>query len=224
MKRLVALLTFTVAFGFVFAAEFWDKKPYTEWSEKEAWSILDSSPWTGRVSVWGTAGPSTRVDINKGDRTDVRELRGPNSDLRKLAQIGSRESDTIVYLVRFQMADPVRRAWARLTLLGMEEDLGGSLQDLQGRQQVDRFVRTNPLENNIVVSVSTEDGRAPAALESATQEQLVEYTHLLLKKSKRKLGLEQYYAPARAGRMGFGNTGLFLFPRMEGDKELVTLA
>ena len=124
----------------------------------------------------------------------------------------------------FSMADPVRRAWARLTLLGMEEDLGGSLQDLQGRQQVDRFVRTNPLENNIVVSVSTEDGRAPAALESATQEQLVEYTHLLLKKSKRKLGLEQYYAPARAGRMGFGNTGLFLFPRMEGDKELVTLA
>ena len=45
MKRLVALLTFTVAFGFVFAAKFWDKKPYTEWSEKEAWSILDSSPW-----------------------------------------------------------------------------------------------------------------------------------------------------------------------------------
>jgi hypothetical protein len=89
---------------------------------------------------------------------------------------------------------------------------------------VDKFAQTSPLENNIVVSVCTEYGRAPAALEGVTQEQFMEYTYLFLKKSKRKLGLEQYYSPARAKRMGLGSSGLFLFPRTEGGKELVTLA
>jgi hypothetical protein len=91
------------------------------------------------------------------------------------------------------------------------------------RQQLDRFVQTSPLEDYIVVSVYTENGRTPPALDEVTQDYLMEHTHLFLKKSKRKLGLELYYSPARARRMGFGESGLFLFPRREGDKELVTL-
>ncbi len=227
MKRLIPLVTLTLGFSFVLAAKFWEKKPYTEWSERDAWSILNSSPWTGRISVWArVASRSTRVDISGGsDRTDHKDLQAErNSDQaasRRLEQLETGDSDTITYLIRFQLSDPVRRALARLTLLGMEASSGGSLQD---RQMVDRFAQTSPLENNIVVSVCTEDGRAPAALEGLTQEHFMEYSYLLLKKSKRKLGLEQYYFPARAKRMGLGSSGLFLFPRTEGGKELVTLA
>ncbi len=226
MKRLIPLVTLTLGFSFVLAAKFWEKKPYTEWSERDAWSMLNSSPWTGRVSVWArVSSQSTRVDISGGDRTDHKDLGAEtNSDQaasRRLEQLETGDSDTITYLIRFQLSDPVRRALARLTLLGMEASSGGSLQD---RQMVDRFAQTSPLENNIVVSVCTEDGRAPAALEGLTQEHFMEYSYLLLKKSKRKLGLEQYYFPARAKRMGLGSSGLFLFPRTEGGKELVTLA
>ena len=227
MKRLLPLVTLAFGLSFVLGAKFWEKKPYTEWSERDAWSILNRSPWTGRISVWArVSSRSTRVDISGGsDRTDHKDLEAAtNSDQaasRRLEQLDTGDSDTITYLIRFQLSAPVRRALARLTLLGMEANSGGSLQD---RQMVDKFAQTSPLENNIIVSVCTEDGRAPAALEGVTQEQFMEYTYLFLKKSKRKLGLEQYYSPARAKRMGLGSSGLFLFPRTEGGKELVTLA
>ena len=83
MKRLLPLVTLTLGFSFVFGAKFWEKKPYTEWSERDAWSMLNSSPWTGRVSVWARVNSrSTRVDISGGsDRTDHKDLRAEtNSD------------------------------------------------------------------------------------------------------------------------------------------------
>src|SRR5579864_6880896 len=35
----------------MWAADFWITKPFTEWNEKEVGKILDSSPWTGKVTV-----------------------------------------------------------------------------------------------------------------------------------------------------------------------------
>jgi hypothetical protein len=51
---LVVLCTLSLSAAAVSAQEFWDKKPYTEWSEKECRKLLQDSPWashTGSVSV-----------------------------------------------------------------------------------------------------------------------------------------------------------------------------
>jgi hypothetical protein len=40
----------------MWAADFWTAKPFTEWNEKEVQKMLSSSPWTGTVSIAGSAG------------------------------------------------------------------------------------------------------------------------------------------------------------------------
>jgi hypothetical protein len=45
-----SLLFFTAAI-WLFAANFWDTKPFTEWSDKELEKLLQDSPWGDRMSV-----------------------------------------------------------------------------------------------------------------------------------------------------------------------------
>jgi len=49
LKKLSALL-FLCALC-MWAADFWTTKPFTEWNEKEVAKILDSSPWTAKVTI-----------------------------------------------------------------------------------------------------------------------------------------------------------------------------
>jgi hypothetical protein len=49
MKKLF-LLIFTCSFA-VWAADFWQSKPYTSWDDKELQKILTDSPWAKKVSV-----------------------------------------------------------------------------------------------------------------------------------------------------------------------------
>ena len=51
-RHLAALtLSLAVAATGLSAANFWDAKPYTEWSEKEVEEMLSDSPWARKVSV-----------------------------------------------------------------------------------------------------------------------------------------------------------------------------
>jgi hypothetical protein len=57
MLKKLSLLLFLGALC-IWAADFWVTKPFTEWNEKEVAKILDSSPWTAKVSVIaGVGGP-----------------------------------------------------------------------------------------------------------------------------------------------------------------------
>jgi len=55
MLKKLSVLLFLCALC-MWAADFWTTKPFTEWNEKEVAKILDSSPWTGKVTVSAGAG------------------------------------------------------------------------------------------------------------------------------------------------------------------------
>ena len=59
MKNLLRIVIVVACAAFVVAAEdFWLKKPYTEWSEKDANKLLQNSPWAHEVSIGSPGGES----------------------------------------------------------------------------------------------------------------------------------------------------------------------
>ena len=47
----------------LWAADFWQTKPYTEWNDKDTQKLLNSSPWAREVELPMGGGPgSTGVD------------------------------------------------------------------------------------------------------------------------------------------------------------------
>jgi hypothetical protein len=54
MKKLLPLFL-TLALS-LWAADFWQSKPYTDWSDKDVQKLLSSSPWAKEISIAMTAG------------------------------------------------------------------------------------------------------------------------------------------------------------------------
>jgi len=50
----------------VAAANFWDAKPYTEWSQKEVETLLSDSPWVRKLSVVVQSPPRASEDVVGG--------------------------------------------------------------------------------------------------------------------------------------------------------------
>ena len=64
MKRILPLaIVFAISLS---AAEFWQSKPYTEWSDKEVQKLLSNSPWSKEVVV--TLGGASGGGSGKGSR------------------------------------------------------------------------------------------------------------------------------------------------------------
>ena len=83
MKKLTLLL-FAGALA-LWAADFWQTKPFTNWDQKEAQKILTDSPWAHKVSVAmpGGRGPAGGADAGGGGgggRGRGGGPSGPNSD------------------------------------------------------------------------------------------------------------------------------------------------
>jgi hypothetical protein len=83
-------------FSVIIAADIWEKKPYTEWSEKECTKLLTRSPWAYSNSF--------RRNANIGS-----------------SATGERETTEIIYF-RLLTAKPIRMALAQLQLLQRPED------------------------------------------------------------------------------------------------------
>src|SRR5713226_794632 len=81
----------------------WSKKPYTEWSEKEALKLLDDSPWSQKQSFTDT---SKNFSVSRGQTTIADVI-------------------TVNFHIRFFTARPVRQAISRYT----ESQQKGKLSD-----------------------------------------------------------------------------------------------
>ena len=67
MKRTLWILSAGLFLtGLGAGADFWDKKPYTQWTDKEARKILLSSPWTYEYK-WGYIGSIAQNVTGQGD-------------------------------------------------------------------------------------------------------------------------------------------------------------
>lgn len=176
-------------------------KPWTEWSEKEARQMLDSSPW-GKTQ-----------DSNDNLNRNAPPL--TVNDTRNIDSFGVTSLLTAKMHVRLLSAQPIRQAFARVILLKQK----ASTPELE--KQLLSFV-DRKFDDWIVIAVDYEPAQHgdPGALRNAfanaTTNTLKQHTYLETKAGQR-LFLAEYKAP-----MGDGLGAKFLFPRMVNGKPFIT--
>ena len=66
----VGLFALTLAYPFAISAQ-WNKKPYTEWTEKEATKLLNDSPWGQTQSLTDTSQMTGQARVDSAMSTFV---------------------------------------------------------------------------------------------------------------------------------------------------------
>jgi hypothetical protein len=210
IKLLLVLVALTgVAFAPLARAQK-DDKPWTDWSKKDAESVLTNSPWchtqvetntdemffspTGTGTATAAQSPGTRNPSAQQSVNDARMDRGSTN-----------QSVDVKYRIRFFSARPVRQALARLMAL-QQQMAPAALERLRAFAEVEST-------NSIIVTVTFESkdgrftGQALQAFASAVTATLKNNTYLERSSDGKRLFLEEYVPP---GKDGFGARFIFL--------------
>ena len=181
------LLVLTVA-----APAQWNKKPYTEWSEKEAQKVLEDSPWAQTQTFSDTSLAFTRSRV-----ADVSHIN---------------------FRIRFLSATPVRQAFSRLIGLKQKDAMNEQLAEkLRGFAQPGAF----PDYVVISVDVEAKEQRgqlqeATLLVRNRTTAELKHNTYLMGNGGQRVF-LKEFRPPTRDG-LGAN----FVFPRLVDGKPYIT--
>jgi hypothetical protein len=158
------------------AEDFWVKKPFTEWSVKDATKLLQNSPWSHEVSIGGampmeggSGGGGRRGGGGMGGNNDMGGMATGGTDSAGGGRRGNGGgpgypseaaggASSMMVRVRWQSAMPVRQAIV-LTQLGPEK---------ADSDQAKKFL--NQVSNEYVVAVVG----LPPALDRVPEEQLNE--------------------------------------------------
>jgi len=215
MKVLPRVLCVLVSTALVLLSEdFWVKKPYTEWSDKEAAKLLSNSPWAHEVSIEANApnvemaGGQTRgssagnnpgaVGQSAGDAAPSMGMGGGGGGRGGRGGGGGGMGGggfSMNLRVRWQSAVPIRKALV-VAMLGREK-----ADSEQGKNYVTQVIPY------YVVAIS---GLPAAMSQRLTDENLAELakTATLVRKDKDPIAAEN--AQKVAGEQG---TLAFLFPK-----------
>jgi hypothetical protein len=116
-KTAGALLLFAFC---AFSADFWQSKPYTEWSEKDAQKMVSNSPWAKAFAI-SVEPPDAAPVFGGGDSAraqgigdDGAALPGGRSGGRLGGTIPANQAGSTVIVARWQSALPVKEALTRL--------------------------------------------------------------------------------------------------------------
>jgi hypothetical protein len=205
MKTIFAVLLSLALLSTSFAQK--DKKPWTEWSQKEAEKILNDSAW-GRMQ--------TDTDTDEMFfRPTADSVRAPNSVERRV-EGATNQSTNVTYGIRFFSARPVRQAFMRMIQLQQKKLEPEVLERMKNFAEVEAT-------DSIIIAVTVEGtdkrslGRVLQIVNSAVTGTLKNTTYLERSDGKR-LFLQEYVPP---GRDGFG--ARFIFPRVvDGDHPFLT--
>ena len=174
------------------------KKPYSEWSEKEALNILNHSPWGQTQTVADTSKMFDTGRTLASGESRVAEV--PQTDFR----------------IRFFSAKPIRQAISRLVAIKQKGEvnpqLAGQLRALAAADFPDYIVITVVTE---VTQSGSQMGVAAALLDKQVTAQLKSGTYLAVNGGQRVF-LQEYQAPRSDG---FG--ARFIFPRQVEGKSLI---
>jgi hypothetical protein len=102
----------------VIAADFWDSKPFAEWSDKDLQRMLTDSPWSHQVSVVLPRPPREAGDLNPGGRGGDESGRGGFPAPAPQLKVD----------VQWRSAQPMRQAMA-LRQFGTVEKIPADLRD-----------------------------------------------------------------------------------------------
>jgi hypothetical protein len=194
MRKLIRqLLTLLLLACAVWAQskDFWEKKDYRQWTEKECRKLLDDSPWTDSYSI-----SQIFFDRVVNDTTDRERQANPK----------------IEYKVQIRSALPVRQAIIRLSQINAKYDQLSEEQRKAFDQNADKFLaRRDP--NPVVIRVNY------SATAQLDDRDLTRYWHTQtfdsLKNSTNLIGTKGAKVPLATFRQGAGEAHEFelVFPR-----------
>ena len=175
----------------------WNKKPYTEWSEKEATKVLNDSPWGQTQALTDTTQMTgqARADSSQSRVADVF-----NVNIR----------------IRFLSAKPVRQAISHLMEMKNRETISAQL-----AAQLKAFAAAD-FPDYIVITVLSESDKASGLLQQTqasfyklTTNELKNNTYLLA--GGQRVFVKEYQPP---GKDGLG--ARYIFPRLVDGKPFIT--
>jgi hypothetical protein len=200
MKTAFALLlTFVLLAPFAIEANQKEKKPWSEWTQKEAEKILSNSPWaqiqndtdTTEMFFEPTADPRTN-------------RRTPNPEGR-LEQGATNQPSNLKYGIRFFSARPVRQAFVR-TIQLRQKDLAPEV-----IERMKSFAELQATDSIIIaVTIEGTDKRSLGhvmQLFSSASTGTLKNTSYLERNDGKRIFLEEYVPP---GKDGFGARFIFL--------------
>jgi hypothetical protein len=180
--------------GTLLAADFWTKKPYSQWKEKECRQLLQNSPWT-YLFQWGRTGD---IGGNVG---------GNQSDTSTQPFDYERESVTMVRISLFS-SRPIRQAYVALMAKGDPAKLQ-KLQDFATRDISDEIILAWTLDSKPKRTDGLMD--LDRQLHALSIAELANNTFLATNTGK-KVYIKDYIQPSPDG------TGAkFIFPRFMPD-------
>ena len=170
MKSERCWIGLVIAFAVVslWAGEFWEEKPYSEWAGKEAQKLMTDSPWARRVEIrvyepkWSPRSTGGRATATS-EPTEGGAMPGVT---RQDTRLGGRFK---TYTVQWWSARVVRQAAVRM------RQLQGSVTT----EQAEQFLAQRPSHYIIVVF-----GQSMQGFEGLSTEELKAKTYLKVKKQK----------------------------------------
>jgi hypothetical protein len=181
----------------------WDKKPATEWTEKDVTKLLNDSPW-GRTLTFTSPGEQFRGPVTGRQGSTSTSNLPPNA-----LQLNFR--------IRFLSAKPIRQGLARIIELKAKGNVNNEVSE-----QLKQFASGAFLEIIVVaVSVDAQDTganvqQALGLLSQGSTAKFKNNTFLEIKGGKRMF-IQEYQTPRPDG---FG--GRFIFQRIVDDKPFIT--
>ena len=151
---LLALLTVGVtAAG---AAEFWDKKKFTQWSEKEIRKMLTDSPWTQDFEDTDVhIDPLQSPSISAGPPTSETGAGAPETGDTDVGLRARQPIARMVYKFQIRSALPIRQALVRSAQLRQDYEHLPAEQKLVFDQQAERFL-AETFSDRVVIYVTCE--------------------------------------------------------------------
>lgn len=179
----LALLTVGSAFT-VLAKDFWEDKPFTQWSQQEAMKLLSESPWARTQTVMAGTMSGAQQQSNSDRVKSLPRVgsAGSNSGAG-LSQTGVSfgAGDSVPLFVRWHSSVRIRQGLGRL----------GQIQQNVPEAEIKKFVEAPVEDYQIAVT-----GPLLDALNQLSVSQLQEKTFLTSKKNKaKKIPLKSYAAP-----------------------------
>jgi hypothetical protein len=173
--------------------QFYKKKPYVEWSEKEAQKLLNNSPWAETYTF------TEQQFVTPGTNT------------------GGVDEINVHFYIRWLSAKPIRQAFAQMLLLQKRSEM----EQASLKPKLDAFVsRSFPEHIVVAIDYNSNDGRLQGEvmqiLNSLVTAQLKNNTYLV-KDNGEKVWLAEYQPPQPDG-LG----AKLVFPRRLGEKPFLS--
>ena len=202
VRGLVAFLTAASTLT-VWAKDFWEEKPFTQWSEQEAMKVLSESPWARTQTVMAGALGGGQQQSNSDRVKSLPSMRTASANSgASLPQTGVSfgAGDSVPLFVRWHSSIRIRQALGRL----------GQIQQSVPEAEIRKFAEA-PIEDYQIAIT----GPVLEAFNQLSLSSLQEKTFLVSKKNRaKKIPLKAYAAPKDRQ----DGVALFSFSRMADGK------